>query len=71
MIDVHQYHRISESTHRIMNPLTPERLMLVGEICRLGSGSRILDLACGKGEMLCLFAARFGASGWGSISTRR
>ena len=39
MIDVHQNHRISESTHRIMNPLTPERLMLVGEICGLGSVS--------------------------------
>ncbi|MGO9333229.1 MAG: SAM-dependent methyltransferase [Acidimicrobiales bacterium] len=65
MIDVHQYHRISESTHRIMNPLAPDRLTLVGEICRYGSGSRILDLACGKGELLCQFAARSGAKGVG------
>jgi SAM-dependent methyltransferase len=65
MIDVHQYHRISESTHGIMNPLAPERLMLMGEACRLDSSSRILDLACGKGEMLCQFAARFGVTGVG------
>lgn len=65
MVDVHRYHQISESTHRIMNPLAPERMMLLGEICRLGPQSRVLDLACGKGEMLCRFAARFGSSGAG------
>jgi SAM-dependent methyltransferase len=65
MVDVHHYHRISESTHRIMNPLTPERLTLVGEICGLRQDLAVLDLACGKGEMLCLFAAKFGASGVG------
>ena len=65
MLDVHKYHEISESTHRIMNPLAPERLMLVGEICRLDSASRVLDLASGKGELLCRFAERFGASGTG------
>lgn len=65
MVDVHRYHLISESTHRIMNPLAHDRMMLLGEICRLGPGDRILDLACGKGEMLCQFAARFGTSGKG------
>lgn len=65
MVDVHQYHRISESTHRIMNPLTLERLLLVGEICRLNADSNVLDLACGKGEMLSQFAARLGVAGVG------
>ena len=65
MVDVHQYHRISESTHRIMNPLTLERLMLVGEICRLRADTHVLDLACGKGEMLCQFAAHLGVTGVG------
>jgi hypothetical protein len=36
MIDVYRYHRISESTHRIMNPLAHDRMMLAGEICRMG-----------------------------------
>ena len=65
MVDVHRYHQISESSHRIMNPLALDRLMLVGEICKLREGVRILDLACGKGEMLCQFARRFGTSGVG------
>lgn len=65
MVDVHRYHGISESTHRIMNPVTLERLLLVGEICGLGSASHLLDLACGKGEMLCQFAARLGVAGVG------
>lgn len=65
MVDVHRYHQISESSHRIMNPLALDRLMLVGEICKLREGMRILDLACGKGEMLCQFARRFGTSGVG------
>lgn len=65
MIDVHRYHEISEATHRIMNPVPLENLMLVGEICQLAPGSRSLDLACGKGEMLCQYAARFGVTGVG------
>ncbi|MGH9171652.1 MAG: SAM-dependent methyltransferase [Acidimicrobiales bacterium] len=65
MVDVHRYHQISESTHRIMNPLSFDRMMLVGDICRLTSGDRLLDLACGKGEMLCQFAARYGVTGVG------
>jgi SAM-dependent methyltransferase len=63
--DVHRYHQIAESTHRILNPLAHERMMLLGEICRLGPETTVLDLACGKGEMLCQFAARFGVSGAG------
>jgi SAM-dependent methyltransferase len=65
MVDVHRYHWISESTHRILNPLSFERMMLLGEICRLAPPTRMLDLACGKGEMLCQFAAGFGVSGVG------
>jgi SAM-dependent methyltransferase len=48
-----------------MNPLSAEKLMLLGEICGIGAGTRLLDLACGKGELLCRFAERFGATGVG------
>ncbi|HEV2360397.1 MAG TPA: class I SAM-dependent methyltransferase [Acidimicrobiales bacterium] len=37
----------------------------MGEICRIGPDSRILDLASGTGEMLCQYAARYGSSGIG------
>ncbi|MGC9961276.1 MAG: methyltransferase domain-containing protein [Acidimicrobiales bacterium] len=65
MVSVFRYHEISEESHRIMNPLSFEKLLVLGDLCRLGAGSRMLDLACGKGEMLCQFAERFGAVGVG------
>lgn len=58
-------HEIAEAGHRILNPFTDEKLMLLGEVCRLREGQRQLDLACGKGEMLCRWAARFGTGGLG------
>lgn len=60
-----ELHEISESNHRILNPFTEEKLMLLGEICRLKAGMRQLDLACGKAEMLCQWARRWGIEGIG------
>jgi len=65
MVSVFRYHEISESSHRIMNPLSLGKLRLLGEICCIAAGTRLLDLACGKGEMLCLFARDLGACGVG------
>lgn len=56
MVDVFRYHEISESTSRILNPLSGPKLDELGRICRLHAGQRHLDLACGKGEMLCRYA---------------
>jgi SAM-dependent methyltransferase len=58
-------HEISETNHRILNPYTEEKLMLLGEICRLHPGMRQLDLACGKAEMLCRWAKAWGIEGTG------
>src|SRR5262245_40934287 len=58
-------HEIAEAEHRILNPFTDEKLMLLGGVCRLREGQRQLDLACGKGEMLCRWAAQFGTGGLG------
>jgi cyclopropane fatty-acyl-phospholipid synthase-like methyltransferase len=55
-----RHHEISEAGHRILNPFTEDKLMLLGEVCRLRGGQEQLDLACGKGEMLCRWAERFG-----------
>ncbi|WP_335982288.1 MULTISPECIES: methyltransferase domain-containing protein [Streptomycetaceae] len=60
-----RHHEIAESGHRILNPITEEKLMLLGEICRLREGQRQLDLACGKGEMLARWAERYGTGGVG------
>lgn len=58
-------HEIAESTHTVLNPITLEKLVLVGERAGVGPGDRVLDLCCGKAEMLGQWAARFGCSGHG------
>jgi SAM-dependent methyltransferase len=60
-----RFHEIAESNHHILNPITEEKLMLLGEICRLRPGLSQLDLGCGKGELLSLWAQRFGTAGIG------
>jgi len=58
-------HEIAEANHRILNPFTHDKLMLLGEVARVGPATRILDIACGKGELLCQWASAYGSSGHG------
>lgn len=60
-----RFHEIAEAEHRILNPFTEDKLRLVGEVCRLEDGQRILDLCCGKGELLCTWSRDHGISGVG------
>jgi SAM-dependent methyltransferase len=60
-----RFHEIAETTHRILNPFSLEKLELLGEICGLQPGMTQLDLACGKGEMLCQWARRHRIEGIG------
>jgi SAM-dependent methyltransferase len=60
-----RHHEIAEAGHRILNPFTEDKLMLLGAVCRLQEGQRQLDLACGKGEMLTRWAQRWGTGGVG------
>jgi len=60
-----RFHEISEANQRILNPISDDKLLLLGYLCGLQPGVRILDLACGKGEMLCRWAQTFGISGIG------
>ncbi|OLT07351.1 hypothetical protein BJF90_14670 [Pseudonocardia sp. CNS-004] len=56
---------IRESNHRILNPITPEKLATLGAALRMPPGTRMLDLCCGKGEMLCTWARDHGVTGVG------
>jgi SAM-dependent methyltransferase len=60
-----RHHEIAETDHRILDPFSEAKLRLLGEISGVGRATRVLDLACGKGEMLCRWAEWFGASGVG------
>src|SRR4030065_2207933 len=56
---------ITESAHRIHNPITPEKLATLGAALRLDAGARVLDLGSGSGEMLCTWARDYGVIGTG------
>lgn len=64
-MDIPRIFTITESAHRIHNPFTAEQLARLGEALRLESGTRILDLGSGSGEMLCTWARDYGISGTG------
>lgn len=69
-MDLPRHYTIRESSHRIHNPFTPSKLATLGHALRLAPGARILDLACGSGEMLCTWARDFAVTGTGvDIST--
>jgi SAM-dependent methyltransferase len=64
-VDIPRIFHITESAHRIHNPLTPEKLATLGAALRLESGARVLDLGSGSGEMLCTWARDHGVIGTG------
>ena len=64
-MDIPRIFNITESAHRIHNPITPEKLATLGAALRLESGARVLDLGSGSGEMLCTWAHDHGITGTG------
>ncbi len=69
-MDLARQHTIRESHHRILNPYTPEKLATLGAALRLRPGDVMLDLCCGKGEMLSTWAREHAITGTGvDIST--
>ena len=65
MSDALRHHAIRESSHRILDPFTDEQLATLGRALHLRAGSSVLDLACGKGELLCTWARDHGVVGTG------
>jgi len=64
-MDIPRIFNITESAHRIHNPITPEKLATLGAALRLEPGARVLDLGSGSGEMLCTWARDHGITGTG------
>lgn len=49
-MDLPRVFTIRESSHRIHNPFSAEKLAILGRALHLAPGSRVLDLACGSGD---------------------
>lgn len=64
-MDIPRIFTISESAHRIHNPITPDKLAALGAALRLEPEARVLDLGSGSGEMLCTWARDHGITGTG------
>ena len=65
-MDLPRHHTIRESSHRILDPFTDAQLATLGP--RAAPDARappLLDLACGKGELLCTWARDHGTVGTG------
>jgi SAM-dependent methyltransferase len=69
-VDLPNHHTIREGDQRIVNPFTAEKLATLGRAVRLRAGDTLLDLASGRGELLCTWARDHHISGIGvDIST--
>jgi SAM-dependent methyltransferase len=51
---------VVESRHELQNPTSADKIRLLGERLGLGPGSRVLDLAAGRGGPALLLAREFG-----------
>ncbi|MEN6343312.1 MAG: methyltransferase domain-containing protein [Methanospirillum sp.] len=49
----------------LMNPTTPDRVLAAGRLAGVSADDFVLDLGCGNGTVLALFADEFGCRGIG------
>jgi SAM-dependent methyltransferase len=57
-----RYFVVAEATHDLQNPISEEKLVLLGRRLGLTSDSRVLDIASGRGGPAVLLASTFGCS---------
>jgi SAM-dependent methyltransferase len=59
---VSRYHVVAENGHEIQNPTSEGKLLLLGERLGLGAGSRVLDIASGRGGPALVLAGAYGCT---------
>jgi len=64
-MDMWKYFGITHADHTVMNPLSLEKTRELVGLLRLPEGGRVLDVACGKAEFLCLVAEAYGVTATG------
>jgi SAM-dependent methyltransferase len=64
-VDRADYSRITHGDLRLLNPLSSERVDEVLDLLELDAGDRVIDIGCGKGELLIRVGERFDIEGLG------
>ena len=60
-MDTWKYRGITHLDHLVCNPTSEAKVDELVELLDLKPGQRVLDVACGKAELLCRIAERWGA----------
>jgi SAM-dependent methyltransferase len=53
------FHAVAERYHDIQNPISGDKIRLLGERIGLAPGRRVLDIACGRGGPAIILASTF------------
>jgi len=64
-MDRWKFYDITHRYHLVCNPMSSDKLDELIELFRLRPRARVVDIACGKGEVLVRLAERYGISGIG------
>jgi len=64
-MDKWKYYDITHKHHVLCNPMSEEKFERFCQLLNLPKDTRILDIACGKGEVLVRLAEKYGISGVG------
>jgi len=64
-MDIWKFYDVTHRYHEVCNPTSRAKLDELVELLRLNPGSAVLDIACGKGELLARLAERYQISGIG------
>jgi len=64
-MDPWKYYDVTHRRHVLCNPTSLEKLDFVASLVGLKPGNRVVDIACGKAELLARLAERYGVSAVG------
>ena len=64
-MDIWKFYDVAHRYHEVCNPTSRAKLDELVGLLRLNPGSAVLDIACGKGELLTRLAERYEISGIG------
>ena len=56
IMDMWKFYDITHRQHEICNPTSHEKLDLLVELLRLPKGAQVVDIGCGKAELLIRLA---------------